>query len=299
MASSFPPDVVVVDSELLLHARFTGGRKNPQITRVGSHRVAPETFSPSVVTPALANAPALSESIRRLKVESGNIDRVSLLLPDSWFRIHLNEVSELPEGGEEANEVVRWTLRRSLPMRPEELRIAYQALARTNGSVKVLILAAMEKTLREIEEAFRSNGIEVSLIEPVGLNIWNAVSVREPATTGDRLFFYVRRTDFTTAVFRGTAPLFIRSRNLSGERTLLQEIRLSASYLRNNLQWQQIEQCFIASNSADQQFLDAISQEFSTTVRRVSLRDFAVWEPSVDIRNYEAELTACAGVFTA
>ena len=34
---------------------------------------------------------------------------------------------------------------------------------------------------------------------------------------------YVRDADFTTAVFRGSLPVFIRSRNLSGERSLQQD----------------------------------------------------------------------------
>ncbi len=81
------------------------------------------------------------------------------------------------------------------------------------------------------------------LIEPIGLNIWNAIAVREGDTNADRLFLYLRDTDFTTAVFRGAQPLFIRSRNLSPERTIDQEIRLSANYLRDSLQVESFANC--------------------------------------------------------
>lgn len=299
MASSFPPDVVVVDADSLIHARFQGGRKNPQLVYVKSHRLPAGMFSAAVVTPTLENPSSLSEAIERIKFEAGRLEKVSVLLPDAWFRIHLSELAELPDRPNEADDVVRWTLRRSLPMRPEDLRVAWQAISRTNGSVKVLVLAAIEKTLAKIEEAFRQQEIEVSLVEPIGLNIWNALMVREAPTTGDRLFFYFRRGDFTTAVFRGPTPLFIRSRNLGAERTLLQEIRLSASYLRANLQWQRVEQCFVAANEADQALLDAVAHEFSAPVKRISLKEFAQWPEGVNVTDYEAELTACTGVFTA
>ena len=155
----------------------------------------------------------------------------------------------------------------------------------------------MEKTLAAIERVFTAAGIEIVLIEPVGLNIWNAITVREAATANDRLFVYVRDADFTTAVFRGSQPLFIRSRNLTGERTLQQEIRLSASYLRETVQTVALERVYVAGRDVDGQVQSAIAAEFSAPVVPVSLRDF-VDEPPSHLPALDAELTACTGVFT-
>ena len=120
---------------------------------------------------------------------------------------------------------------------------------------------------------FAAAGLEVVLIEPVGLNIWNAIAVREAETTADRLFLYVRDTDFTTAVFRGSQPLFIRSRNLSAERTVEQEIRLSASYLRDSLAVETFANCYVAGErGADVH--ETLADEFNTQVRPSSLRDY-------------------------
>lgn len=321
MASSLPPDVVVVDSEFLIHARFEGARKHPRLSHFRAEPLPGGVFSRAVVTPVLEDTTALTEAVRRLKAETPRLDRVSILLPDSWFRIHLSQLSELPAKEHEADEMVRWTLMRSLPMRREELRIAYQTLAKSNGGIKVLVLGAMEKTLTLLEDTFRQEQVEINLLEPIGLNIWNAVSVRErrsrrswfgamarrrgrsqrelPAGTGDRLFFYFRHGDFTAAVFRGQTPLFIRSRNLGAERSLLQEIRLSASYLRGNPWWDRLEGCFVAGKQIDQSLIDSIEQEFQAPVRKISLRDFAEFPPDLNVDDWEAELTACAGVFTA
>jgi Tfp pilus assembly PilM family ATPase len=294
---SFPPDVVVLDSESLVHARMGRGKGKPRIVNAKSYRIAEGAFTPAPVTPLLANDGALAEALRRMKMETGKWDKVSLLLPDSWFRMNIVELPSLPEKDADATDVVRWSLKRTLPIPPEQLRVAYSVLSRDSGGAKVLVLSAMEATLTAIERVFTAAGLEIVLIEPVGLNIWNAITVRETENTGDRIFFYVRNTDFTTAVFRGAQPLFIRSRNLSADRTLDQEIRLSASYLRDSLQVERFASCYVAGqHGTDVQA--TLADEFHTEVRNVSLRDFAEDVPS-GAYDLEAELTACTGVFTA
>jgi len=235
-------------------------------------------------------------------METGKWQRVSVLLPDSWFRINIVDLPSLPDRANEAMEVVRWSLKRTLPIPPDTLRLAYSVLSKTPAGVKLLVLSAVEKTLTAIEKVFAAAGLEAILIEPIGLNIWNAVAVREAlpnnGQANDRLFLYVREREFTTAVFRGEQPLFIRSRNLGGERTLEQEIRLSATYLRDNLGTETIEQCYVAGSvigGAD--VAGVLAEEFSAPVRTLQLRDFTEQTPS-DVYGIDAELTACTGVFT-
>lgn len=297
MARSFPPDVLVLDSESLVHARLQRGKKDPQIVQAKSYRVASDVFTPAVVTPDLTNAASLQETLRRLRMETGRWERGSLLLPDSWFRINILDLPTLPEKPNEAMEVVRWSLKRSLPLDPASLRVAYEVLSRETSGVKVLVVSAVDATLTALEKTFAAAGIEVVLIEPAGLNIWNAITIRETPTSKDRLFFYLRERDFTTAVFRGSQPLFIRSRNLSGERSIQQEIRLSASYLRDTLQSESIENCYVAGNNIDSEVTSAIASEFAAPVRTVDLRSVVERTPA-DVSGFEAELTACTGVFT-
>ncbi|HEV7242017.1 MAG TPA: hypothetical protein VGQ36_22490 [Thermoanaerobaculia bacterium] len=293
---SFPPDVVVLDSDSLVHARFGRGKANPRIENAKTYRLAPETFTATPVTPQLADEAALAETLRRLRAETGKWEKVSVLLPDSWFRINIIDLPSLPDRDTDAMDVVRWSLKRTLPIPPEQLRIAYSVLTRVSDNVKVLVLSALEATLGAIERVFAAAGFEVVLLEPVGLNIWNAITVRESDTHGDRLFFYLRGADFTTAVFRGAFPLFIRSRNLSPERTIDQEIRLSASYLRDSLNVETFTNCYVAGErGAD--IHATLADEFNTQVRTVVLKDYAEDVPP-GVFGLDAELTACTGVFT-
>jgi type IV pilus assembly protein PilM len=297
MSRSFPPDVVVLDTDSLVHARLALGKANPQIAQAKSYRLAADTFGPSVVTPELANEAALAEGLRRLKLETGKWERVSLLLPDSWFRINILDLQSLPDRSAEAMDVIRFSLKRTLPISPDTLRITWSVLSKTPAGVKLLVLSAVEKSLASIERVFTSSGLDVILIEPIGLNIWNAVAVREAETANDRLLLYIREREFTTAVFRGAQPLFIRSRNLGGERTLEQEIRLSASYLRDNLGTESIEHCYLAGSGINGDVGGVLTEEFSAPVRTLQLREFAEQAPS-DVYGIDAELMACTGVFT-
>ena len=297
MARSFPPDVIVLDSDGLVHARLSRGKKDPQVQQVKAYRLPEGTFTPAVVTPELANEAAIAEVLRRLKLEAGRINKVSMLLPDGWFRMNIFELQSLPDRANEADAMIRWSLKRTMPIDPSTLRVSYEVLARTDGHPKVLVISAAEKTLQAIERVFNAADIEVVLIEPIGLNIWNAVAVREQATTRDRVFFYIREGDFTTAVFRGSQPLFIRSRNLNSQRTLQQEIKLSASYLRDTLQTQSVEQCYLAGNHVNGELSAEIGAQFGAPVRRVSLQDCVEQAPS-EAMPFEAELTAATGVFT-
>jgi type IV pilus assembly protein PilM len=296
MARSFPPDVVILDTDALVHARFGQGKTGMRLVQAKPYRLAAETFTPSMVTPQLANESALGETLRRLKNETGRWEKVSVLLPDSWFRINIVDLPSLPHNEEEALDVVRWSLKRTLPIAPEDLRVTYSVLSREGNAAKVLVLSAMEATLTALEKVFAGAGLDVVLIEPLGLNIWNAIAVREAETTADRLFLYVRDTDFTTAVFRGSQPLFIRSRNLSAERSVEQEIRLSASYLRDALAVDTFENCYVAGLGGAAVH-EILASEFNTTVRSIALGDY-VDAGSADIHNLDAELTACTGVFT-
>jgi type IV pilus assembly protein PilM len=294
---AYPSDVIVLDFDALIHARLGRGRKSLLIEQAKSFRLPSGTFTAAVVTPELTVEAALADVLRRLRMETGKWDKVSLLLPDSWFRINILEMPSIPDKANEAEQVVRWSLKRTMPMDPSAFRVAWNVLAKA-PQVKVLAVSAVETTLAAIERVFASAGFEVVLIEPLGLNIWNAVAVHEHATTRDRVFMYVREGDFTTALFRGSQPLFIRSRNLNGERTIEQEIRLSANYIRDTFHTDSIENCYLAGNGSIQPLAEVVNSEFSSPVHIVSLRDVTERTPE-GAAGYDAELTACAGVFTS
>ena len=288
--------MILLDTESLVHVRLARVKKSVRVISIASHRLAANTFNGGTVTPDLVNEEAIIDGLRRIRMATGKWERASLLLPDSWFRMNILEVPSIPDNESEALEVVRWSLKRTLPIAPEELRIARDVLETTATGTKVLAISAREKTLAGIERAFTTAGFDIVMIEPVGLNIWNAITIREAETTGDRLFVFIRERDFTTAVFRGNQPVFLRSRNLNAERTLSQEFRLSASYLREALHSDRFENCYVAGDLIDTEITDIMAREFNSPVRQITANDFALDLPA-NAAGYGSAIIASAGVF--
>ena len=288
--------MILLDTDSLLHVRLALGKKTLRVVSVKPYRLAENTFNGGLVTPDLVNDEALAEVLRRIRMETGKWERLSLLLPDSWFRMNILDVPSLPDKEAEAMEIVRWSLKRTLPISPEELRIARHLLSTTANGAKVLAVSAREKTLASIERVFTAAGFDIVLIESVGLNIWNAITSRENETTADRLFLFIRERDFTTAVFRGNQPLFLRSRNLNSDRSLGQEIRLSASYLRETLSSERFENCYVAGDVVDAETVETVAREFNSPVHRITASEFTSDLPG-NSAGYDAVITASAGVF--
>ena len=297
MLKSFPSDILVFDSESVLHARFGKGKTRPQVLSAKSYRLPAGTFSPGAVSPTVENEAAITDAGRRIKMDAGRIDRVGVLLPDPWFRLNLLELPNLPGGRSEADELVRWNLRRTMPIPPHELRVAYAQVSRNGSAPRVLVASALEKTMGDIERALGASGIEVSMIEATGLNVWNAILAREQSIAGDRLFVYVREHDFTTAVFHNGEPVFLRSRNLSGERRVEQEMKLSASYLRTSRDFMKVEASYLCGNQLSEALLAALSEEFNAPVKALRVDDYLDIS-GADATNIQAELIACTGVLT-
>jgi len=127
------------------------GRKNPQIETAKTYSLREGIFTTAVVTPELADEAALTDVLRRVKMEAGKLERASILLPDAWFRMNLIELPSIPERGDEALHAIRWSLKRTLPIPPESLRMGWEVLGKSSVGLKVLVISAVEKTLAAIE----------------------------------------------------------------------------------------------------------------------------------------------------
>lgn len=298
MASAFPTEVFVLDAERLVLARFERKGRLPLVVSSRQYRFPEAPFTENGMTPSLEKAEVLIETIRRAEREAGGIDRASLLLPDSWFRMNLLDLPIEADRGTSPVELIRWAVKKTLPIRPEDVRFAWTPLQKTATATQILAIGAMESTLAALEGAFRQADITLVLIEPLGLNIWNAIASRVTDATAERLFFFLGDDEFTTGVFKGPIPVFLRSRNLSAARSIQQEILLSASYMKSRLEWKTPAECWVSGNRIDEALLQTIGSEFEAPVHRTRLAEFA--DPGSETHAaLDVELTGCTGVFTA
>ena len=98
---------------------------------------------------------------------AGPIEEASLVLPDTWLRLIFIELSELPRKAREREEILRWTLKRLVPFRVEDLRIdplAVTPFPAQEEPLRLLVGFAIELLISQIEEAFDAAGVEIGRV---------------------------------------------------------------------------------------------------------------------------------------
>lgn len=295
--SAFPSDVLVVEPRGILFTRFQRN-KEAEITAVSRIPLPEGLFEPGSISPLLADPVPFVDALRRLSTNR-KIDGVSVLLPDSWFRLHLLSLDSIPERRAEADQVVRWSLRRALPGRSEELRLAWQVIERTGKGGRVAVLASTQDAMTRIEKAIETAGMDAALIEPIGISLWNALANRIPSDGAERLLMVARETDLALLLFRGERPLFYRSKRISPQTDLVQEVRLSSSYLKNQVGIGTLTACWTAGERIDESVRAAIQNELAVTPRPVTLPDVGLRPGAIDVRGEEIAIAAALGVFAA
>jgi Tfp pilus assembly PilM family ATPase len=296
--AAFPSDVFLIEPRGILHTRFQRGRKETELTAIARTPLPEGTFGPGAVSPSVAAPAALATALTRAGARRKQSD-VAILLPDSWFRLHILSMDNIPARRSDADEMVRWSLRRSLPGRPDDLRLGWEAVERQGSGGRVVVLAASEATLRSIEDAATAAEMNPVVIEPLGLNLWNALVQEIAEDDAERLLILYREGDMAMAMFRGRRPVFYRSKRLGAAHDLLQEIRLSASYLRNQEGLGIPVQCWVAGDAVDEELLSMVEREFGRAPSKVQLPEVGIRLGAIDAGREETAVAACKGVFAA
>jgi hypothetical protein len=135
--------------------------------------------------------------------------KANLLLPNCWVRSFVAEVGELPRGRVEAEEVVRWKLKKLLPCRPEEARLDFVPLPEEG---RVWVLLALEKPLAVVEEVFAAKGIATGRVEPMGV----ALATLLPEGSEPKLLVCLDERTFVVVLVREGAVRLVRHKLLPG-----------------------------------------------------------------------------------
>jgi len=123
----------------------------------------------------------LKTLLHSLRERVGGCRRPSVVVPTSWVRVHLLDFDEVPGRRAELEDVLRWRLKKLLPIRPAELRIDAQAEKAPDGAWRVLSVAGVARAWEELESAFDAAGMQPVLLTPSIFALGEAVP-REPGT---------------------------------------------------------------------------------------------------------------------
>ncbi len=136
---------------------------------------------PDLVETNLRQPDTVYEAVRdALAGVSGRSHDVIAVLPDAAVRVVLLDFETLPPKREEAESVVRFRLKKSLPFDVDKARVSYHAQPSRTG-LRVIAAVALSNVIEDYEAAFRQAGCEPGVVMPSMLAALGAANPRQPA----------------------------------------------------------------------------------------------------------------------
>ncbi len=145
-----------------------------------ARELAPGVVVPDLMEPNLRDGAALRQAIASAlgSVEARSHDVIAIL-PDSAVRVVLLDFETLPSQPDEAEAVVRFRLKKSLPFDPEEARVSYHSQS-SGKAVRVVAAVVLKTVLEEYESAFRDAGYNPGVVMPSMLAAIGAADAERP-----------------------------------------------------------------------------------------------------------------------
>ncbi len=162
-----PPHAFAAEASQLRYGRLDSRRET--LEKVESAALPPGWFQLGPVGLLQLDQRALAAAVAGLVSRCEKPpQRAALVVPNSWVRSVVMDVGPLSRHRDEAEESVRWRLKKLLPCRPEDVRLDYLGVG-DNG--RLLVVLALDKPLRTVEETFASAGVQLVRVEPLVLAV--------------------------------------------------------------------------------------------------------------------------------
>jgi len=166
-----------IAADRVLAGRAGSGR---MVDLCSARELAPGTVVPDLTESNLRDGTAIREAIEHaLGSVSGRSRDVIAILPDTAVRVVLLDFETLPSKPEEAEAVVRFRLKKSLPFNPDDARVSYHAQPGGTG-VRAVAAVVLNSVLQEYESAFRDAGYNPGVVMPSMLAAIGAADAERP-----------------------------------------------------------------------------------------------------------------------
>jgi len=167
-----------ISSERVIAARATRGHDSLEAFR--SFSLPAGTVTPGLTSANISGPDALQQAISDALLDIAGRNRdVIAILPDAAVRVVLLDFDALPERPKEAESVVRFRLKKSLPFDVDKAAISYDTQA-TSAGLRVIAAVTVSTVLQEYETAFRAAGYNPGMVVPSSLAALGTVDASRP-----------------------------------------------------------------------------------------------------------------------
>ena len=178
---------------------------------------------------------ALAPVFARLKGAAEGAKTAAVIVPTGWLRSYLIDLDRIPRKETDLEDVVRWRLKKLLPVAPTDLRLSVIPLPESGGKRPVLVMAGIERAMAAVEATFSSIGIEVGLITTRLF----AIVPRDAGAGHPILVIQYEESFLSLLLLSKGVPQLLRTKPLAagGDRrdTVLRETGLTLGFIRDKL----------------------------------------------------------------
>jgi type IV pilus assembly protein PilM len=205
-----PPFACEISANAVSAARGSVGGGGVEI--VHSRTLPKGAVIPSLTNPNLLRPDVVREAIQEtISAVAGNPRDIIAVVPDAAARVVLLDFDTLPEKREEAEPVVRFRLKKSLPFDVDKSVVSFESYPSEKGT-RVVAAMMLRTVLDEYESVFRDAGYSPGVVLPSTLAALGAIE-------GDRPTLLLKLDDETSsvAIVNGDQLLLHRTQEAGGE----------------------------------------------------------------------------------
>lgn len=156
------------------------GEDRSSLEACAARELAPGSVVPDLVENNLRQRDAIATAVREsLHSVSSRAHDVIAIVPDAAVRVVLLEFDTLPSDSDEAANVVRFRLKKSLPFDVDKARVSYHSQKSSDG-VRVVAAVALASVVEDYEAAFRDAGFSPGVVLPSMLAALGAAEGNRP-----------------------------------------------------------------------------------------------------------------------
>jgi hypothetical protein len=182
------------------------------------------------------NRERLTEVLAALNDEVSGARRPAVVIPSAWVRGHLMDFDHLPRRRAEVDDVVRWRLKKLLPVPPAQLRLSTVAQPTQGSGRRLLVMVGLERAFAELEGAFTAIGVQPGTITP---RIFALANSLHGAAAAYRLIIQQEHGFLSMLLLASGAPFLVRSKPLPESegpwQVVAREQHLAISFVREEL----------------------------------------------------------------
>jgi len=264
-ATPHPPLAIEIALDRVAGARWS---RTGSVDSYHLEALPPGALVPSAVETNIVNAAALKTAITavcsRLRAKD---ESVALILPDPVIRVFVQHFEDFPRSKAEADPMLRWKLKKSVPFEVDETLISYMRQAPREEGVDVVTALARLRIIREYEGLAEAASLHPGVVLSSSLAAIALVDERRPT-----LLARVSGPSLTTAIVREGVLCGYRCTELPARgadltpHMLLEDIYPVAAYYQDT--WQEgIQSVRVAGLGARlPEFVRPLEEEFHCEV---------------------------------